>query len=576
MNRKKPMRKYRIIFRRLDKKFCGRREGKMPSRLIKQIPNSNIVISNMELFPSLSSLSYFRIGIGVCSSFFVFEAFALKPILLEDGGICPRYIQVAREHETFNVYHSTGSSFWISVLLFFHFLVSVSFTVGYHTRKSGFLLWIFHLSLSLRLDCVSSSCDVLTRCLLFWCQWLPCGEKNSMDSFLKGERVKERRCPDSLVLLLQVCLVYYSAGMAKTGSAWMEGMAVEAVLHTHLVFPFGVFLREWKNVCKILTLSTLFLERYGWLGLLSPFPSIRGGTLVAFLLFHLGMQLCLNLALFQPVMIASLLPAIPSFACRFIDSVLLHRLEQRSAPRKDSPKKRLYYRETRKSSLNTSLASSILLWTLFAGSVSTCCRNVVGRGAFCVPSSFPTFADVWLERLGLRQDWKMFSPGVPSHSWISVPGLVIHIEPGKESKLLGAVELWKEGLPSPREAGPLLPAREWEKMLKKRSFPSPSTYFSTSRFSKFFMYDQYEVYNSSLVDHMCSLFTAGFENGSETRLLGLQVWRIIRKDSNTRVVVKTAKACPNNERTILEHSDSLSVLLSKRPLPLIRHVIERT
>lgn len=114
---------------------------------------------------------------------------------------------------------------------------------------------------------------------------------------------------------MQVGFVYvFSAVMKDRGAWYLEGTALQTALHLDLfALPAGVWLREHAELCRWLTRGTVWLELVGpfLLLLTGRWPALRGVLCLAFILFHLGIGLCMNIGAFPWMMITAWLALLP-------------------------------------------------------------------------------------------------------------------------------------------------------------------------------------------------------------------------------------------------------------------------
>jgi len=141
------------------------------------------------------------------------------------------------------------------------------------------------------------------------------------------------------LLTLQLSLVYCGSGWLKTSWEWSDGEAVFCLLHTSLVpkNPVVAFLRGHRQLCRLLSLSSLWLERLGWALLWVPVPFVRTLGLLAFAGLHIGIALVLRVRDFQLVMVCPIVALLPT---SFWDTLLLfcrrwHRVHLRQNRRLD-------------------------------------------------------------------------------------------------------------------------------------------------------------------------------------------------------------------------------------------------
>jgi Vitamin K-dependent gamma-carboxylase len=106
------------------------------------------------------------------------------------------------------------------------------------------------------------------------------------------------------LMQIQMCLIYMSTGLLKwKGSDWLDGSALWYVVHLddlygNLFNPHWMF--GYHSVLKILTWQTLVVEV--GIPIFLWFDSTRSVSLIVALLFHLGLDLSMNLNFFHWIM----------------------------------------------------------------------------------------------------------------------------------------------------------------------------------------------------------------------------------------------------------------------------------
>jgi predicted DCC family thiol-disulfide oxidoreductase YuxK len=194
---------------------------------------------------------------------------------------------------------------------------AVLMLVGSQTRIATVASWVLLVSLHNRNPMNLHGGDYVLRHLLFWSMFLPLGACFSLDRSI---------CPNpnrSLIILsagtvgltLQIFSIYFFSALAKTDASWLvDHTAVYYALRLeNTAKPFGQWLTQFPDFLKIVTVTTLKFEFYAPLILI--FISVRqfGRTflVIAFIGFHIGLNLCLHLGMFGvicPLMWLALLP----------------------------------------------------------------------------------------------------------------------------------------------------------------------------------------------------------------------------------------------------------------------------
>jgi hypothetical protein len=196
-------------------------------------------------------------------------------------------------------------------------LASASLAAGFMTRTSAALVFVGLVSLHHRNTVVLNSGDTVFRVLTFLLIFAPAGEVWSVDRWRarrRGAAPPEPpfRAPWAQRLIqIQVTVLYLSTAWWKLlGSAWRDGTAVYYM--SRLVeferFPVPVLFDDLRLI-RAVTWGSLATELA--LGTLVWFPRLRYPVLLAGALLHLGVELTMNIPVFQWLMMAALTTFIP-------------------------------------------------------------------------------------------------------------------------------------------------------------------------------------------------------------------------------------------------------------------------
>ncbi|NQZ96564.1 MAG: HTTM domain-containing protein, partial [Myxococcales bacterium] len=216
--------------------------------------------------------------------------------------------------------HALGGSAAYEVALF---AVAAGFAllllVGRFTRVATVGCFVLTASLHFRNPFILLGFDHILRVALFWSMFLPLGDTWSLDArrARRAPRSRTHASVASAALLLQVALIYFMAGLAKTGDVWLESFtAIEWVLHdTSWAFDHAQGFLAFPALLRGLTVATLVLEIGAPVLLLSPLFSgpVRTFGVCALLGLQLGIGSLMDLYLFPLVNLVLLVGLLPSF-----------------------------------------------------------------------------------------------------------------------------------------------------------------------------------------------------------------------------------------------------------------------
>lgn len=259
-------------------------------------------------------ICFFRILYGVLV---LISSLLLAPNLMAFFGakaiISVPTMQLYEGNPRFSLLFFFPSSDWFVLLLYTLLLISAIFvTVGLFTRTSLILLFISLLSFHHRNLAILNSGDTLLRIMGFLLIFSPAGKFFSIDHFLASKlsagqavtREVETSIWPQRLLQIQVAAVYCHAFFSKIYTQdWLNGSAIYYASRLEEFQRFSVpYVLDHLWTCQLLTWSTLMIELS--LFTLVWWKPIRNYVLIAGVALHLGIDWCMNIPLFEYVMIA--------------------------------------------------------------------------------------------------------------------------------------------------------------------------------------------------------------------------------------------------------------------------------
>lgn len=265
----------------------------------------------------LRSLALFRICLGLLLVADVLKRLPWIHAHYSDAGILPR-----SEIDTgyfLSIHMLSGEVWFQSLLLGVALVLGVLVLVGWQTRLALLGSWFLLTSLQARNPYILQGGDLLFRLLVFWAMFLPLGALWAVDARRSGDG---KRPLDPLVIsggtvayVLQVCFLYWCATVMKFHPVWYEEHTAlwYSLNLDHFATIPGRWLLEHRWLHAPLTVATLLLEGAGPAILLMPVWNgfFRTLIVVSFLLFHIGLGLCLDLGPFPWVCGATWLVLLP-------------------------------------------------------------------------------------------------------------------------------------------------------------------------------------------------------------------------------------------------------------------------
>jgi hypothetical protein len=226
-----------------------------------------------------------------------------------------------------------GSFLWELFLFIVHFVFAFFLLLGYKTKLSTFIVWIFTISLHNRNIYILQSGDDLLRLTLFWGLFLPWDAYYSVDS-KKTNQGKKQSIAANVGYLLLIASVYFFSVNLKTSSEWRgDGNALYYALSLEqLRLPIGSWLYHFPLLMKFLTRFVFYLEFI--IPVLIVWPSRKGYprfiAFICILLLHSGIALTLYVGLFFVIGMVSSIGLLPTW---FFDKIET-KLKMQSEPKK--------------------------------------------------------------------------------------------------------------------------------------------------------------------------------------------------------------------------------------------------
>jgi len=353
---------------------------------------------------NLRSLAFFRIGLGLLVWSFV--------------------IQLAPDYEVFyrQLAPHTVPDFVLELAFWSLPLFATLLLIGFRTRLSTFLCWLGIIVLQQANPQILQGGDVLLKLLLFWSLFLPLGATWSVDAWRRKEPAKPWPLTTQLAswaLAGQIVLVYWSAALLKSDPLWTQnGNALFYALNIeHFTTPFGLYLRQFPDLLRVLTFGTRIFEFIGPLLLFVPVYRyhFRLVAVTLFIGFHLiGMQSLLRIGLFPWVCATAWLIFLPASFWNFFDK---KREDQKSKSSQRKQPKRVSSSELKPVGLLDRITSGFILISF----LDVCAWNTASLNG---PDAFRWMKqhDAWSHIFQLDQRWNMYAPYPrDEHGWLVVP-----------------------------------------------------------------------------------------------------------------------------------------------------------
>jgi hypothetical protein len=290
----------------------------------------------------------------------------------------------------------SGEYSWELILFILHFMFAAFLVLGFKTKLSTLLVWLFTISLHNRNIYIQQSGDDLLRLVLFWGLFLKWGNCYSLDSRKANDIQKQATIPN-LGYLLLIASVYFFSVSLKTSNEWhADGNAVYYALSLEqLRLPVGDWLYQFPGFLKLFTWLVYYTELI--LPLLILWPSKKGylrfTAFLLIILLHTGFGLTLYVGLFFVIGMVSSIGLLPKFVLDKMETTF-HLKIKKTSFKKNKP-------NNWHPVLNT--VSVIIIFLSLAINLATVnWFSYELRGEMLYPVNV----------LRLDQNWGMFSPSV--------------------------------------------------------------------------------------------------------------------------------------------------------------------
>jgi hypothetical protein len=270
----------------------------------------------------LRSLAAFRIAVSLILLWDLVVRARDLEAHYTDAGVLPRTVlfdNFLALRPYFSVHILMGTALFEAILFCLAGLCAVALLLGFRSRIACAACWFLTCSLHARNPLVLHGGDDLLRLLLFWAMFVPLGGRWSVDRGRASAVVGDDHAVCSwgtAGLMLQLCFMYIFSAALKSHPSWRrEGTAVYLALSLdQFATPLGRALLPFHGLLTVMTFSTVALELAGpYVALYSYLNArLRVAVIAMFVLFHIGLGLCIELGIFPAVCIAGWLVFVPA------------------------------------------------------------------------------------------------------------------------------------------------------------------------------------------------------------------------------------------------------------------------
>lgn len=413
----------------------------------------------------LRSLALWRIVLGILMAIDLSWRWNEVDVFMADSGMCSRLTVLSNQYAhdgtvrlghfwfsqtPISLYMMTGAIPAIKALMCIHFVVIVSFTLGYRTQLSSVLAWFFHMSIQSRCPQLQNKGEELTQKLLLWAILLPIGRVWSLDAWImrnhkihsSPEKMQRDTCMHrslaTVGVFFQCWGLYFTTGMLKDHHDWVEGYAAHASLMLDTFRRdtyYANFLRSRPDICYLANYAAVWGEKFGIFGIFGP-AWLQLLTIWLLEMMQLSFHLTLTVFLFPLASTCAALPLLPSLVwdkilpksivaispymhalAENVLKIIDHQRYLRLAPSPENPNKVwMLLTGSFRATLSAMLLGTMLYYQL--ESVKLFDVNAVPRSVRLYVTRFGMYSGMW-------QKWDMFAPGVKTDdAFLYFPGVL--------------------------------------------------------------------------------------------------------------------------------------------------------
>jgi predicted DCC family thiol-disulfide oxidoreductase YuxK len=220
----------------------------------------------------LVGLALMRVLLGAVTLAFYAQHWRQYPFLWGNDGLIPygAYLQLMRQRHGWSLYMLSPSPAFAMLVFSLGILVTVAFTVGYKTRVTSVLFYVFTWSLYSRNPFALDGGDNLLFLLAFFIMFGNSGAYFSLDTARENSAPRPARPLAALLhnyavfaILIQLCLLYFTSAFFKIqGHMWQSGTAIYYILRNgeFNLSPLAHNFYDSDAVVTLLTWSTMVFQ----------------------------------------------------------------------------------------------------------------------------------------------------------------------------------------------------------------------------------------------------------------------------------------------------------------------------
>ena len=291
----------------------------------------------------IRSLAAFRIGIGILLFVDSFVRYGAAEAFYSGEGFMNAALAQSLSPDGYSLNYLSDSVAFQRLVFLSLACSAFLLCIGCFTRTATFCCWVLLASVHVRNPAYIIGGDTLMRLLLFWSLFAPLGSAWSMDHRRRRSKdnAKDREsiaggfvCSvGTACLLLQVCVMYVTAGLSKWNDPWLTGIAMDFILRQDCYArPLSGWLVQFPTLTSLMSYATLFIELVVPFLLFLPYKTahLRLAGVAFFWAFHLGIALTMDVGKFTYVCMVAWLLFLPSIFWNRFQWAQLSRVSSRS------------------------------------------------------------------------------------------------------------------------------------------------------------------------------------------------------------------------------------------------------
>lgn len=222
-------------------------------------------------------------------------------------------------------FHMLNGSYWYQLALFMLAgFFAFRLIVGYKTKFSTIISWIFLVSLQNRNLAVLYGADAFLLLGVMWSMFLPLGARFSIDAYLNKKKPSNRNTALSMgtfTYIMLIAILFALSGYLKEGSKWIEGTMLFLVFQIpDLRTPLGAYLLHNPLFLRLSSWYTVIVERIVPFLIIYPIytAQARIAALILLVFFHTSIAVFMGLYMFSFVSLSLLAALIPSIVWNWV------------------------------------------------------------------------------------------------------------------------------------------------------------------------------------------------------------------------------------------------------------------